>query len=247
MNPLKYIKILGSEFCPCGSGIKYKECCKNKVVAMIQTSKKPPEVQVMEMMRKSMKRCCMHPDQAQCKGKIKAAHALQNNKIISMLAGSERHVYIMDTKKAPLIIPMENGELDVIVQMSKTSANNATTETCFCDLHDNIVFAAIEKGAPDFDEFNEKMKFVYAYKAFVFEYYKQRMAMDIYRECFMKNPEAFRPPLMIGMYRMLQIKTQEFEPVKSYFDKEIMAGTHSDIATYVIKIPERIKFACSKL
>ncbi len=243
MNPLKYIKILESELCPCGSGIKYRDCCKNKVVEISQTSKKPPEVQVMEMMRKSIKRCCMHPDQAQCKGKIKEAHALQNNKIISMLAGSERHVYMMDAKKKPLLIPMENGEPAVIVQMSKTSANNATTETCFCDLHDNIVFAAIEKGAPDFDESNEEMKFVYAYKAFIFEYYKQRTAMDIYKECFKKNPVAFKSPSMVGMYRMLQLKMQEFEPVKSHFDKEIIVGTHSGIATYVIKIPEQIKFA----
>jgi hypothetical protein len=86
MNPLKYIKVLGNELCPCGSDDKYRDCCKNKVVEVPQTSKKPPEVQVMEMMRKSMKKCCMHPNKGHCKGKIKEAHALQNNKIISMLA-----------------------------------------------------------------------------------------------------------------------------------------------------------------
>lgn len=240
---MKHKRILDSELCPCGSETKYGDCCKDKVAAIPQPSKKPREIQVMEMMRKSTKRCCMHPDQAQCKGKIKKAHALQNNKIISMLAGSERHVYMMDVKKKPLLIPMENGEPAVIVQISKTSANDATTETCFCDLHDNIAFAAIEKGAPDFEESNEEMKFVYAYKAFIFEYYKQRTAMDIYQECFKKNPVAFKTPSMIGMYRMLQLKMQEFEPIKSHFDKEIIACTHNGIATCVIKIPEQIKFA----
>ncbi|MCD6436114.1 MAG: hypothetical protein J7L15_06965 [Clostridiales bacterium] len=87
------------------------------------------------------------------------------------------------------------------------------------------------------------MKFVYAYKAFIFEYYKQRIAMDIYKECFKKNPSAFKSASMVGMYRMLQLKMQEFEPVKSHFDKEIMAGTHNGIVTCVIKIPEQIKFA----
>ena len=33
-----------------------------------------------------------------CNGKIKNAHVLQNNKIISLLAGTERHVYTMDKK-----------------------------------------------------------------------------------------------------------------------------------------------------
>lgn len=243
MNPLKHIKILDGELCPCGSGMKYRDCCKNKVVAMPQPSKKPPEVQIMEMMRKSMKRCCMHPNQAQCKGKIKEAHALQNNKIISILAGSEHHVYMIDAKKKPLVIPMKKGEPAVIVQMNKTSANDATTETCFCDLHDNIVFAAIEKGAPDFDETNEVMKFVYAYKSFIFEYYKQRTATDIFKECFKKNPGVFKSPPMVGMYRMLQLKMLEFDPVKYHFDKEIMMGTHNGVATCVIKIPEQIKFA----
>jgi len=243
MNLLKYIKIFDGELCPCGSGMKYRDCCKNKVETIPQALKKPPEVQVMEMMRKSMKRYCLHPDQVRCKGKIKEAHALQNNKIISILAGNDRHVYMMDAKKKPLLIPMEKGEPAVIVPINKTSANDATTETCFCDLHDNIVFAAIEKGAPDFDDSNEVMKFVYAYKAFIFEYYKQRTAMDIFKECFKKNPSAFKSPSMVGMYRMLQLKMLEFDPVKSHFDKEILAGTHNGVATYVIKIPGQIKFA----
>ncbi|MGP9039363.1 hypothetical protein [Cytobacillus kochii] len=47
--------------------------------------------------------------------------------------------------------------------MNRTSAKATTTETCFCDLHDNIAFAVIEKGALDFDETREIMKFVYYY------------------------------------------------------------------------------------
>lgn len=127
--------------------------------------------------------------------------------------------------------------------MSRTSANDATTETCFCDLHDNILFAVIEKGAPDYDDSNEEMKFIYAYKAFMFEYYKQSKALDIYKECLKKNPVAFKSTTMVGMYRMLQLKMREFEPIKSHFDKEIMSNTHNGIATYCVKIPEQIKFA----
>lgn len=243
MNPLRYFRIGNNENCPCGSGKAYKVCCKKIDVKPAERSKKPPEVQIMEMMRKSMKKCCMHPDQGNCKGKIKNAHALQNNKIISLLAGSERHVYLLDSKKTPLLVPLDNGKIEVIVELSRTSANDATTETCFCDLHDNIVFAAIEKGAPDFDESNEEMKFVYAYKAFIFEYYKQRMAMDIFKASFEKYPAAFKSFSMIEMYRMLQLKMCEFEPVKEHFDTEILANKHDGIETCVIRIPEQIKFA----
>lgn len=235
-------KIKNNEKCPCGSEKLYKDCCKGKA-PQIKPSKKPPEVQIMEKMRASMKKCCMHPDQAHCKGKIKSAHALQNNKIISLLAGSDRHVYMMNLKKQPLLIPLENGEVVPMVEVGKTSANDATTETCFCDVHDNIAFAAIEKGAPDFDETNEEMKVVYAYKAFVFEYYKQRIAYDTFQKTFKENPPAFQSPDMVGMYRMLQLKMQEFEPVKKHFDRLILAKSLHGISTCVVKLPEQIKFA----
>lgn len=190
-----------------------------------------------------MKKCCMHPDKEKCKGPIKGAHALQNNKIISLLAGSERHVYMLNTKKQPLLIPLDNGEVVPLVELSKESANDATTETCFCDYHDNIAFAIIEKGAPDFDETSEAMKFVYAYKAFIFEYYKQRIAFDIFQSNFRENPIVFQSPEMIGMYRMLQLKMQEFEPVKQHFDSQILGNKLEGVSTCAVRIPEQIKFA----
>ncbi|MDR7001728.1 hypothetical protein [Neobacillus niacini] len=243
MNLLKRIKISKKESCPCGSGEVFINCCHNKDFNPPIETKKPPEVLIGEMMRKSMKKLCMHPDQQNCKGRIKGAHALQNNKIISLLAGDERHVYLMDTKRSPLIVPLNNGKQELIIEMSRTSANAATTETCFCDLHDNIAFAAIEKGAPDFDETSEIMKFVYAYKAFIFEYYKVWMSMDIFRTQFAKHPTVFSRSDMVSWYRSLQLNMKEFDSIKEHFDKEILAGEHTGITTCIIKIPEQINFA----
>lgn len=240
---LKYFRIWDKEDCPCGSGKKYINCCKSKILKSQQLSKKPPEVQAMDIMRKSMTKCCMHPDQAHCKGKIKGAHALQNNKIIKLLAESERHVYMLTPKKQPILISLENDEVVPIVEINKVSANYATTETCFCDYHDNIVFAVIEKDAPDFDETNEEMKFVYAYKAFIFEYYKQKVAYDIFQSNFKENPMAFKSKEMIGIYRMLQLKMKEFEPVKQHFDAQILENKFEGVTTCAIMIPEQIKFA----
>ena len=68
-----------------------------------------------------------------------------------------------------------------------------------------LLFAAIEKGAPDFDETSEIMKFVYAYKAFIFEYYKVWMSMDIFRTQFAKHPTVFSRSDMVSWYRSLQL------------------------------------------
>lgn len=235
-------KIRNNEQCPCGSGKSYRICCKGKD-SSVSPSKKPPEVLIMEKMRASMAKCCMHPDKSRCNGKIKNAHALQNNKIISLLAGSDRHVYMLNTKKQPLLIPLNNTKMIPLAKVDKVSANDATTETCFCDLHDNIAFAIIEKGAPDFDETRDDMKFVYAYKAFIFEYYKQWVSMDIYRRCFPENPSAFISPEMVAKYRMLQMRMREFEPIKQHFDRQILSGTFEGITTCAIKMPFQIKFA----
>ncbi len=58
--------------------------------------------------------------------------------------------------------------------MDKVGVNHATTATCFCDVHDDEVFAPIEKrGGTIFDKESEEHKYIYAYKAFIFEYYKK--------------------------------------------------------------------------
>ncbi|NMO76303.1 SEC-C metal-binding domain-containing protein [Niallia alba] len=99
---LPKLKLKDSEPCPCGSNMRFQECCKGKEPQIIKPSKKPVEVQIMEKMRASMKKFCMHPDQEKCKGPIKGAHALQNNKIIS-LWGSVRKMRIYNAKITPKI------------------------------------------------------------------------------------------------------------------------------------------------
>ena len=98
-----------------------KNAAKENQISKLIQSKKPPEVQIMEQMRKAMVKCCMHPDQSNCNGKIKNAHALQNNKIISLLAGTERHVYTMDKKRQPLICELCKKVTLNTIMGSKTS------------------------------------------------------------------------------------------------------------------------------
>lgn len=237
------MKYKDNEYCPCGSGKTYKECCKMVALKIPEKTQKPVDVQMMERMRKAMKECCLHPDQENCRKPIKHAHALQNNKIMSLLAGTERHVYMLDTKKKPLLVTLENNQTIPFVKISKVSVNKATTETCFCELHDTKAFEIIEAGSPDFDPLNEQMKFVYAYKAFIFEYYKQKTTWEIFQSCFKENPAAYRNSTSVALYRMLQYKKDEFEPIKAHFDNEIMNGTYNGVYTCARKLGRQIKFA----
>ena len=245
MIPKDKLYIHDDEPCPCGSGKAFLNCCKNKPDSGPTKSPKPAEVLIMEQMRAYERRqkFCLHPDRTSCQGRIKEAHALQNHKIISLLAGSDNHVIMQDHTKQPLVLADNPINPDMIVQFEKVSGNKATTQSCFCDLHDTELFKVIEAGAPDFDPNNEEMRFVYAYKAFIFEYAKQIKLMSIWRKSFSKRPQVFSISELVKMYRIQSMRIDEFEYVKKHFDSEILSGTHNEIETCVITIPYRIGFA----
>ena len=249
MKQLKISKnqlyIHDDELCPCGSRKLFLNCCKSKPDIGPVNSPKPTEVIIMEQMRKNLKKskCCLHPDKKSCKGHIKEAHALQNHKIISLLASSDNHVMMQDYTKKPIIIDNNPLHPVVIIPFSKVSGNKATTQSCFCDRHDTELFKPIEAGVPDFDPDNEKMKFIYAYKAFIFEYAKQFQLLNTIRETFAKRPQIFSVPDTVKEYRIQCMRMKEFEPVKNHFDSEILLGTYNGIETCVFKIPYQIGFA----
>ena len=109
------------ENCPCGSGKAYKDCCKGKSDDGPVNSKKPVEVLLMEEMRNGFKqdKVCLHPDQSSCKGEIKGAHALQNHKIISLLASADNHVIMQDYRKQPIVIKEDPTNPILIVPFTK--------------------------------------------------------------------------------------------------------------------------------
>lgn len=233
------------ELCPCGSDKLFSDCCKNKTDSGPISSRKPVEVLLMERMRQNLKKSkfCLHPNQASCRGSIKEAHALQNHKIISLLASDDNHVLMLDHTKQPIVADDNMINPIVIVPFSKVSGNKATTQSCFCNLHDTELFKPIEAGAPDFDPNNEEMKFVYAYKAFIFEYAKQLHLMRMLREIFAERPQFCTLPDMVKEYRIQCMRMEEFVPVKNFFDAKILSGIHDGIETCVITIPHRIGFA----
>ena len=242
MNPLKYYRIFDEEPCPCGSGMKYSLCCKKREDSFQRDNKRPVEVQAAEILKKSQYKCCLHPDKSRCVKHIKEAHALQNNKIISLLS-ENGHVYMLNDKKSPLIIPTEKGEIETLTLLDKVGVNRATTATCFCDIHDDEVFAAIEKGAPAFDKGNDEHKFLYAYKAFIFEYYKKLVEQKAFQRMIKAKPSVLKSRMMVAYYRDISLTMREMDTVKDTFDKAILANDYGILQTCVIEIPGSIGFA----
>lgn len=242
MNPFKYFRIFDGEPCPCGSGAKYSLCCKKRDDSFQRDTKLPIEVQATGILKKAQYKCCLHPDKTRCVKHIKEAHALQNNKIISLLS-ENGHVYMLNDKKPPLIIPTEKGEIETLTLLDKVGVNRATTATCFCDIHDDEVFAAIEKGAPAFDKDNDEHKFLYAYKAFIFEYYKKLVEQKSFQQMIKAKPSALKSRMMIAYYRDISLTMREMDTVKDSFDKALLTNDYDVLQTCVIEIPGSIGFA----
>ena len=98
----KNIKINNSEPCLCGSGKKFKDCCKTKMF----TSTTPFSEDVLNnpqrinailqnMMDKSDFKTCVYPDKKSCKLPIKNAHTLQNNGVLFAISDLD-HVMVTD-------------------------------------------------------------------------------------------------------------------------------------------------------
>lgn len=244
--PPEQLYIHDEELCPCGSGKQYKICCKGKQDAQMKASPKPVEIKMVEQLRKDLKNyhCCLHPDKTHCTRKIKEAHALQNNKILSLLCGSDNHVMIQDHEKSVQLLNQADEYPIPIIPFSRKGRNKATTQNCFCDYHDTVVFRPIEAGAPSFDPANEEMTFIYAYKAFIFEYSKQSFLMGNMRRNFSLKPNTFSIRELVAEYRIQCMRMEEMEPIKKHYDSELLAGTHNGVFTHVTSIPYRIGMAC---
>lgn len=235
-------KIYPDEKCPCESGKLYSDCCQHRNDKPTPKSKKPIEVQVSEKMHKALIKCCLYPDKTRCVKHIKEAHALQNNKIISQLA-VDGHVYMLNPKKPPMIIPIEGEEPEIITLIDRVGVNHATTSTCFCDIHDDEVFAPIEKNAQPFDKKSKEHKFLYAYKAFIFEYYKQLVLNKVFVNNFKECPSLLREPVVVRNFREMALKTKEMDELKRRFDTALISRNFDVLSTQVLEIPGAIEFA----
>jgi hypothetical protein len=150
---------------------------------------------------------------------------------------------MLNTKKPPLIIPIEHEDPEIIKLIDKVGVNHATISTCFCDVHDDEVFALIEKNVQPFDKNNEEHKFLYAYKAFIFEYYKELVLENVFRQNIKENPSILKSADFIRQYRNLLLKRKEMDQTKDFFDTALITHNYNGLKTCVVEIPKEIDFA----
>lgn len=180
-------------------------------------------------------------DKNNCSRNIIGAHALQNKRILSKLS-KDNHVIIMNYKNKPLFINVDHERLSLNL-FSKVGVNDATKYPCFCKKHDDEVFADIEKDGCDFTKGNKKQEFLYAYKAFIFEYYKQKINYKQFQQLAKDMLSKLKEVSIIRYYRELTSKELDVNYYKIKFDEALLSCNYNTIETVIVELPSVINFA----
>lgn len=228
------MKIRRNEQCTCGSGIKYKKCCLDKMA-----DERLAEAIVYS--RKSIEnnariKQCLHPNKNKCDQKIIKAHAIQNNRILNKIA-EKGDVITMD------------GTSNMFFQgMRKKGRKIATTFTGFCSYHDKILFQEIED-----HEFigSDKQVFLLTYRTMAWHYHKKQEQLNAKAIQNKKMHERGFDLASSKGFRLfeesLKLGIKDNEKEKLVFDKSLIDEVYSEVNFCIWELPYEVQFAVSMM
>lgn len=224
-------KLGRNEKCLCGSGIKYKYCCMGKQDEPETNINLTKKSQIDKMIKAGRFKHCIHPDQNECSENIIKAHSIQHNKILNNL--SRDGMLIMFNYDF-------NNNNDFFINYKLIGKKNSTTFTGFCGKHDKITFQPIED-----ENFvgDDKQNFLFAYKAFAYEFHKKLEQLNAYQVRFKTKPSLATDLDFYLNYYGVELGLNDLVYYKEIFDKSIIENDYSKIETFIIKFKGSSKIA----
>lgn len=217
-----YMLIERNEKCPCGSGLKYKKCCMEKEDMQDDHIDLPVQSRVEQMVKAGRIKRCIHPNQEECSERIIQAHSIQNNKILNKIAKNGKIVMFRP----------EFTETSFNITGQTKGRKIATTFTGFCGFHDKVVFQPIEDknyaGSPEHD-------FLYAYRAFAFEYHKKHEAYNALCLKIKSKPSLLKEDWFARTLRGHEAGLNDLAYYKKEFDKAIIDRNYRLIETLSLR------------
>lgn len=236
----KNIRINNSEPCLCGSGKKFKECCKSKIFLPSEIYSEDvlnnPQ-RINAILQKKMQdtdfKVCMYPNKNACKLPIKNAHTLQNNGVLSIIAEND-HVMITD-----ILNKVRNGSI-----IKRISKNKATTFYGFCEYHDSTLFKDIE--LREYSKTN-KQNFLYAYRMIAQEYHKKQRVFTSLQNSVKDNPSILRHSFVVENYRMANLARADLKEYMDIFNNAYISQNFDILHTYVYEFSFQCQFAVTTM
>lgn len=217
-----------NQLCPCGSQIKYKKCCGKPSESEINENIKINN-HFQKFKREGTIKHCIYPDKTNCSSNIIQAHTIQNNRILSVLS---------ENGKIMMFAVTNQSKSKIFFDLDEVGKKSATTITAFCGYHDNKIFEAIEES--EYQE-KEQQNFLFAYRAFAYEYQKKYEAQKTTKSL----TEVYgKHPILSGSQLGTDICIEkDIAFYKKFFDKKLISNEFDGLVTIVLPINEKISFA----
>jgi hypothetical protein len=189
---------------------------------------------------------CLHPEASEglCKGNIIKAHTIQRSGGLTAIA-ENGHVYSFNPFNPMISKGKINNEVDY---PSLIGLNQASTFTGFCGFHDSKTFRKLE--TEPFESTQEKC-FLLSYRAFSFELFKKRAALDsidIFRKADtglsldqQRGLQAYVTSAQIAIEHTLD----EMEDRKKIFDTSLSNNNYDTLKFLVVNFDRIPDILCS--
>ena len=223
-------KVYPNDSCPCGSGKKYKLCCKGKQDDVDFVNPLNLLDNYKRIRKESRIKQCLHPNNEECSEKIIGAHSIQNNKILKRIS-SNGMVFMPCPKPDNPFAPM-----------TSYGRKEATVFTGFCGHHDKTLFQPIEDR--DFEKTEEQV-FLYTYRCFALEYHKKQEVKKMEQIIFTKRPSLVNMPDAEDPFKGNKMAIEDFIEDKKIFDKAILEKDYSVLTSIIWEFDKAVKFACT--
>ncbi|MGE7843561.1 YecA family protein [Lysinibacillus sp. NPDC093712] len=205
--------------CPCKSGIKYKKCHGNlKEKLTLLNPNIPIESAINQRMRDAKFKQCIHPEKEKCSNSIIKAHSIQNNRILTTLA---RNGMLYMIKGAPTAARYK-------LKFKEIGRKEATTFTGFCGYHDNMLFEPIEDKEYIGDE---QQHFLFAYRAFSFEYHKKLEAQNAHKKIAFDKPSVLKDRDYLNKSENYELGVKDLLRHKDTFDSALLKNDFDVVET----------------
>jgi hypothetical protein len=220
-----------NEPCWCGSGQKWKKCHRDR--------ERQEPIHIFKLLDEQRAEfahgSCMHPDAPKsCSRKIIRAHTVQRR---GGLAAIAENGHVISGKKGFEEIFRNNG----VIVPREVGVNHASTFMGFCDVHDDQLFAPIEKAPVTLDK---QAAFLLSFRAVCYEYCMKQVAyrsVDIQRQLDEGRDFEFQCFLQqhLHIYREgVKRALRDLGGWKQTYDNAYRSGTYEDFSFYAVQFAQ---------
>jgi hypothetical protein len=182
---------------------------------------------------------CFFYDKTQCEGKIKNAHSLQRNGVLSIIESEvDGNMVVYCFQR------MDKNPFDQYLGFEKIGKGAASTFFGFCDKHDTILFQKIENNPVDIT--NDEHKFLLCYRAAARNYHRKIEQVKSFQNNTLFNHPNLAEQQQSGINGS-QAAVDELEEHRILLNNILQTDNFNDLRYFTHTVDYQIPIACTSV